>query len=162
MPELNFDSNKIEPVGSFEPVPVGDYIAVISASEKKANSKGTGEFLQLTYTIVDGEFKGRKIFDRLNIRNDNTQAQEIAQRTLSAICHIVNVPHPKMSEELHDKPMMITVAIRPAKGEYAESNIIKAWKYPDGTKLQKAGGSVAAKAENTAAPDGKKKKPWEK
>src|SRR5512133_201922 len=104
MAQLNFNAEDVEPMGSFEPLPVGDYIVIVSASEKKATKQADGEYLQLTYDVVDGEFKGRKLFDRLNLINKNVDAQKIARGKLSAICHVTGVMHPKTSEELHNKP----------------------------------------------------------
>lgn len=164
MPELNMNMETIEPVGSFEPIPVGDYKVIISASEKKSASTGRGEYLQFTYDIVEGDYKGRKLFDRLNIVNDTPTAQKIAQSKLSAICHILGILRPKMTEELHDKPFIVSVAIRPAKGEYSASNEVRGYKYPDGRTIKEVlGGSVpVSKNENTAVGGGLGKKPWEK
>jgi hypothetical protein len=163
MAELNFDANVVEPVGSFDVLPVGDYLVIISASEKKATKDNDGEYVQFTYDVIEGEYKGRKVFDRLNLINKNPTAQKIAQGSLSAICHVTGVMHPKMTEELHGKPLMIKVGIRPAKDQYAESNVVKEYKFSDGRRLKdELSKSPAKKAETTAAPDGKKKKPWEK
>lgn len=163
MPELNFDSEKVEPVGSFTPLPVGDYLVIISASERKPTKNGKGEYLQLTYDVIDGEYKGRKLFDRLNIINENETAQNIAKGTLSAICHVTGVAKPKVSEELHNIPIMVHVVITPAKGEYSEGNVIKEYKYKDGRKIKDAAKPTPAKAkvENAATSDGKKQMPWD-
>lgn len=183
MPALNFDANKYEPTGSFEPVPIGDYPVIISASEMKETKpkpgKIPGQYLQLTYDVIEGEFKGRKFFDRLNLVNENQTAQEIAQRALSAICRAVGVMHPKDSSELHNKPLVVTVGIRAASGEYGASNEIRGYKTIDGEKITKdtnadgiapapaasaatpATGDAAAPAATTATVT-KAKKPWEK
>jgi hypothetical protein len=176
MVELNFDANEVEPLGSFEPLPVGEYVVVIESTEMKDASTGRGQYLQLVYNVIDGDFKGRKLFDRLNLVNESTQAQEIAQRALSSICRAVSVMHPQNSEELHDKPFIVKVAIRPAKGEYQASNVVREYK-PLETECAPAAapaakkspvmGKPAAKKEEAAAPaaaaaPAKGKKPWEK
>ena len=121
-----FDANTIEPA-SFDVLPNGSYEAVISNSEMKSTSTG-GEMLVLTLQILNGEYQNRKIWDRLNLKNQNATAVQIAKGTLSSICRAVNVMTPKDSSELHNKPMLIKVGIQPAKGKYAESNVIKAYK----------------------------------
>jgi len=128
MASINFNAEAIEPTSDFEPLPVGEYSAIITASEMKATKSGTGQYLQLTYDIIEGQYKGRKIFENLNLVNQNTTAQEIAQRALSAICRAVGVMHPKESEELHDRPLIIKVGIRPASGDYEASNVVKGYK----------------------------------
>ena len=59
--------------------------------------------------------------------NPNSQAQEIAQRALSAICHATGQMQVTDSEQLHNKLMKVTVKVRPAKGEYAASNEIRGY-----------------------------------
>jgi hypothetical protein len=125
MSELNFDATTVEPMNDFSPIPVGEYIAVITASDMKDTKSGSGKYLQLTYQIVEGEYKNRLIFENINLINSNEVAVQIAQKTLSSICHAVGVLHPQDSVELHDKPLMIKVGIRPASGEYQEQNIVK-------------------------------------
>ena len=162
MAELNFDSNDVEPTGNFEPLPLGEFLVVISASEMKPTKNGEGQYLQLTYDLIDGEYKGRKVFDRLNLVNKNEQAQEIAQRSLSAICRCVGVLHPKNSEELHDKPMVIKLGIRPASGEYQASNIVKGYSRTDGKDLKEVTEGTVPVAKAAPAAGAAKKKPWQK
>jgi len=167
MTELNFNAPEVEPVGSFDVLPIGEYLVVISASLRDPNKRGTGQLLQFTFDIVDGEHKGRKLFERLNIIHENETAQRIAQQTLSAICYVTGVMHPKQSEELHGIPFIVRVGIRPAKGEYLESNNILEYKFSDGRKIKdvlkgakKAENVAAAPAAAGTAPKGKR--PWEK
>ena len=162
MAELNFDSNDVEPTGNFEPLPIGEFLVVISASEMKTTKNGKGKYLQLTYDVIsEGEYKGRKVFDRLNLVNETEQAQEIAQRSLSAICRCVGVLHPKNSEELHDKPMVIKVGIRPASGEYQASNVVKGYSRTDGKDLKEV--TEATPVVKAPSSTGEKKlKPWQK
>lgn len=163
MAELNFDSDSIEPTGNFEPLPLGEFLVMISASEMKPTKNGEGQYLQLTYDVIEGEYKGRKVFDRLNLVNKNEQAQEIAQRSLSAICRCVGVLHPKNSEELHDKPMVIKVGIRPASGEFQASNVVKAYSRTDGKDLKEVTEETPkGKAAPATASGAKPKKPWQK
>lgn len=164
MAELNgFDANTIEPTGRFDPVPLGDYVVMISASEMKTTKNGEGQYLQLTYDISEGEYTGRKVFDRLNLVNKNEQTQEIAQRALSAICRCVGVLHPKNSEELHDKPMVIKVGIRPAKDGFEESNSVKGYFRTDGKDLKEVTEETPkGKAAPAAASGAKPRKPWQK
>ena len=168
MAELNnFDANVIEPTGNFDPIPLGEYLMVISASEMKKVNKPPvngveGMYLQITYDVIDGEFKGRKVFDRLNLVNGNDQAQEIAQRSLSAICRCVGVLHPKNSEELHDKPLVVKVGIRAASGEFQASNVVKGYSRTDGKDLKEVTEGTPAGKAAPAASGEKKLKPWQK
>ena len=82
----SFDATAVEPRTAFEVVPPGEYIAQIVKSDLQPTKSGHGQRLSLELDILEGEYQGRKLFDGLNIVNQSAQAQEIGQRTLSAIC----------------------------------------------------------------------------
>jgi hypothetical protein len=109
MSTLNFNATEVEPSAGFDVIPAGKYNAVISDSEMKDTRSGTGRYLQLEFEIIDGEFKNRKLWARLNLENPNADAVRMARADLSAICRAVNVLTPKDSLELHNLPLVITV-----------------------------------------------------
>jgi hypothetical protein len=110
-----FNANNVEPMAEFEAIPAGKYVAAITASEMKATKAGTGSFLELTFEIVEGEFKGRKFWARLNLDNPNQVAVKIARSELASICRAAGVMEPKDSSELHNLPMLVTVKTKPDK-----------------------------------------------
>lgn len=109
-----FDANSVEPSAPMEVIPAGKYVVQIIASEMKETKSGSGEYLNLEMEILEGAMAKRHLFDRLNLINPNTQAAEIAERTLSAICHAVGQLQVSDSEQLHFKPMMVDVRVKPA------------------------------------------------
>ncbi len=111
----NFDASKVEPTTAFDPIPAGKYLAVITASEMKPNKAGTGQFLELVFTIIEGEFKNRSLWARLNLDHPNELAVKIAQAELSAICRAVGVMAPGDSTELHNLPLVIRVRCKKRK-----------------------------------------------
>ena len=126
--DLNgFNALEIEPATSYEPIPADWYKAVITETEEKPTKAQTGSYLQLTIEVIEGHYQGRRVFERLNLKNPNSVAVEIAQRSLSSICRSIGVNNPQNSEELMDKPLMIKVAVKPAQGEYGASNEIKGY-----------------------------------
>jgi len=153
-----FNAEDVEPQKSFEPVPPGWYTTMITNSEMKATKDGTGEYLQLRLDIIDGEYEGRVLFDRLNLVNENQTAVDIAQRQLSAICHVVGVLQPQNSDELHDKPLRVKVAIRPPSNGYDASNEVKAYAEAGNAGKQAAPAQPASGGGNGGS---SKKKPWE-
>ena len=129
MATLNFDANAIQPDTSFEPIPAGWYNAVIDESEMKPTRDGSGAYLVLRFNIIDGQYAGRKVFTRLNLRNQNPVAQDIAQKQLSTICHAVNVLNVQDSSQLHALPMQIRVKVtNDPTGQYDPSNEISGYK----------------------------------
>ena len=109
MSTLNFNANEVEPSVGFDAIPAGKYQAVITDSEMKDTKSGTGKYLQLEFEIIEGDYKNRKLWARLNLENANSEAVRMARADLSAICRAVNVIQPRDSVELHNLPLTITV-----------------------------------------------------
>ncbi|MFC5374008.1 DUF669 domain-containing protein [Brevundimonas faecalis] len=128
-----------------EIIPAGNYIAQIIESSL-AQTKSGGTMLRLTWEILDGSLAKRRVWENLNIVNQNADAQAIAERSLKRICAAVG--HAGVlsdSDALHFKPAEISVAIQPPKGEYGESNTIKGYKPVGGNQPQQQGvGAPAA------------------
>jgi hypothetical protein len=120
-----FDATGVEPAKPFEVLPPGKYTVQIVASEMRVTKDGRGQYLWLELDVLDGALQGRKLFDRLNLVNSNPQTVEIAQRTLSAICHATGRMQVQDSEEVHLIPMLADVRVRPPKGEFGESNTVR-------------------------------------
>jgi hypothetical protein len=130
----SFDASTVEPRTAFEVVPPGEYLAQIVKSDLQPTKNGTGQRLSLELDILEGQYQGRKLFDGLNIVNQSAQAQEIGQRTLSAICHAVGKLQVRDSEELHFKPMRVKVKVVPPKDGYSEKNEITGYSAANGSK----------------------------
>ena len=129
MTTLNFDATTVAPsTGGADPVPAGWYNVFMDESLMKPTKDGTGAYLQMRFSILDGQYKGRKIYARLNVRNANPETQRIAYEQLSAICHAVNVLHVQDSQMLHNIPLKVKVKLKPAEGEYEATNDITSYK----------------------------------
>jgi hypothetical protein len=131
MPSLNFNANEVEPT-DFDVLPAGKYFAMIVESEMKPTSAGTGRYLQLTFQILEGPCKNRRIWARLNLENPNQQAVQIARGELSAICRAVGVMTPKDSCELHNLPLIVNVKCRKRQDTGDIENRIASYAKKDG------------------------------
>jgi hypothetical protein len=120
-----FDATAVEPTAPFEPLPAGRYVVQIVASEMRPTKDGSGQYLWLEMDVLEGDQQGRKLWDRLNLVNPNAQAVEIAQRTLSAICHAVGKLQVQDSDELHLIPMLADVKVQPPRNGYDASNKVR-------------------------------------
>jgi len=129
---LNFDASQVQPAtGEMEPVPAAWYDVVIDQSETKPTKDGatTGNaFLECRMNIIGGQYTGRKLFSRFNIRNSNPVAQEIAYKELSAVCHATGVLQVQDSQQLHGIPFKVKVKVRAADGQYGASNEVTTYK----------------------------------
>lgn len=152
--QQTFDAEQHEPRQAMDVIPDGDYAVIIEASDWKQTKKQDGAYLEMTLQVIDGPMKGRKLWDRLNLSNPNAQAVEIAQQTLSAICHAVGVMKVSDSAQLHNLPLLAKVKVK--QGARGPMNEIKGYK-----KLSGGGvvGTVAP-APAASAPAAPAVAPW--
>lgn len=128
-----FDATQVDPAQDFTPLPSGEYPAIITDSEMKPTKSGNGQYLDLTYQVTDGPMKGRLVWERLNLDNPNAKAVEIAQRSLSSLCHAVGVLQVQDSQQLHNRPLVIRVEFVPAGPKNnRDGNEVKAHKKLEG------------------------------
>lgn len=123
-----FNPSNFEDDQSYDPIPKGAYVAIITESEMRSTRAMDGEYLKLTFEITEGPHARRLLWTNLNLRNKNPKAVEIANKNLASICRSVHHLAPiQDSEQLHNKPMKIKVDIRAAQNGYDASNEIKGY-----------------------------------
>lgn len=126
---INFDATQIAPdTGVQDPLPAGWYKAIVDNSEIKQTKLNTGVYLEVRFSVIEGPHTGKKVFSRYNLRNSNQQAQEIAQRQLSALAHATGVLQIADSSALHNIPVQIKVKLQQATAEYEAQNVLVAVK----------------------------------
>ena len=148
MPNLNgFDAGNVEPVPSFDPIPAGQYLAMIVASEEKTSKNGHN-FLSLELEVLEGQYKGRKLWVNLNLSHPNPETVKFARAELANICKAVGVLRPADSVQLHNLPMLITVKCVNRKDTGELQNRIKGYT----PKAAAAGQPQQAPATSTTPP----------
>lgn len=152
MANLNgFNANEVDPAAPRTPMPVGDYRAVIIASEEKANSARTGKYLAITFEVTDGQHKGRRQRANLNLDHPNPVAVSMARAELSSICRAVGVMQPRDSVELHNLPLIISVGMKKRTDTGELTNEITAYQ-----------SAQAVAAAPTTQPQGADAPPWQR
>jgi Protein of unknown function (DUF669) len=132
-----FNANNVEPGAPMGPMPKGDYLAIITESERKPNSQNTGEIIKLVFRVVqECEYKGRQIFENFNIVNQNPVAQKIAYEQLAKVCLAVGKPEPGTTEALHNIPMIVSVVNDKPNQDGDIYNKIRDWKHHKLTRNQ--------------------------
>ncbi len=112
MVQLNFDANQVAPLAEYTVLPEGKYLVEITQSQYKETKAGNGNYLELEYTVLDGEHKGALHWDRLCLEHSSEKAMKRANAALSAICHAIGVLAFRDTVELHQIPFQITVRNR--------------------------------------------------
>ncbi len=158
MASLNgFDASSVEPDSGFVPIPPDRYVAIVTSTEMRPIRNGSGEFLLVELQILEGPCKGRRVWDRLTLKHQNSQTVEIARSQLSALCRAVGVLKPADSSQLHDIPLQITVAIRERSDTGEPANVVRRYAAIERT----APPAPPAPAPRAPARNGQKA-PWER
>ena len=137
MANLNgFNANEVEPTTALDAIPAGKYLAAITASKMKPTKSGDGTYLELEFTVLEGEYRDRKVWDRLCINHPNATTVKIARGSLSAICRAVGVLQPRDSAELHNLPLIVNVRCKKREDNGDLVNEVKGY-----SKKESAGGA---------------------
>lgn len=153
MVALRFNASQVQPNAALEAIPSGNYPVIITKSEEKPTKSGQGRYIEFEMTIQGGQFHGRKVFDRLNIHNQNQQAVDIAYSTLSAICHVTGRLDIQATEQLHGVPFTAVVVKKERDDQPGSGNMtneVKGYKDINGNDPGFAGN---AGAQTGAAPN---------
>src|ERR1017187_10465294 len=86
-------------------LPVGKYKGVISDTRQELTQDGQGGYLALDLKVIEGPCTGQFQTDRLNLHNKNPVTVEIANKQLSAYCHVTGQFVIQDTAQLHNIPI---------------------------------------------------------
>jgi hypothetical protein len=155
------DPNNLQ--GDYTPVPPGEYRVIVKDSERKEARTPGNYYYQLDLEIIEGEHKGRSLTERLNLENSNSQAVDIAQRTLNSICVAVGKMSISDTGELHNIPMIAVVKVDPPK-PYVKDGIEQPGSPSNSIRTYKpvTAAAPAAVAQPNAVTGGPASPPWKR
>lgn len=107
----NFD--EVKEVEGFAPLPAGEYVAISETASVEQNRNQDGIVIKVSFQIVDGEFKGRKVYANFNWSNPNEMAQNIGRSEFKKFCAAIGVgSFPDETAELIERPLRLQLGIR--------------------------------------------------
>lgn len=124
MANFGFSTSQYDPNAGFDVLPAGDYVAMLVEADIRTNKSNTGDYINCKWLITEGEFINRTIYDAVNITHTNSMAEKIGRQRLSAIAHAIGCPEAQDTEQLIQKPCVLTLSIKRDE-KYGEQNIIK-------------------------------------
>lgn len=144
----NFNANDgVYKANNFDVLPIGNYTVIATKAEEKI-SRTNVKYLAMTYEVIEGEYKGRKLFVNFHFFSENIKAKEIAINDFRGLCFAVNVNNPKDENMLLNKPFIVKVGVVTDKQTGEKQNNIK--------QYIPAGGSIG-----NAQPIASAKAPWQ-
>lgn len=115
MVDVNLDVNAFADEVPSGPIPAGRYTVMIAGSVLRDTSTG-GKMVVMDFAVDEGQFKGRHLFENLNLWHSNPKVSEISKRQLANIaksCGFSDVL--RRTEELNGRRLVVQVDV---DGEY--------------------------------------------
>jgi len=158
MPSFQFDAaTHVAPASPDRaPLPRGMYQVIVMSSDIKTTQAGTGQYIELTLQVIDGEHSGRRVWDRLNVSNPNKTAEDIAKRQLQELCLAAGVKNMTETEQLHDIPVLAEIDLD--RKDPGRNRVTGYQSVADAKKFSQAASSAASSPE----PARSSGRPWEK
>jgi hypothetical protein len=128
--------------GNFEALPKGRYLCQVEDTEMKPTKDKDGSYLEVTLSVIlPKEFKGRKLWSRLNVNNKSEVAQRIGREQFNALAMAalgtLSVPD---TAKLHLKKVVAHISIERGGDDRDDSNRVNGFEpyqpqtAPSGTK----------------------------
>jgi hypothetical protein len=107
-------------------LPAGKYSAVISEAVVGPTKNRKGQAVRLTWTITEGDYENRLLFQNILIQHESADAQRFGKQKFKDVCMACGILHPITDlTVLLDKPCWVWVSVRRDKdGQYADKNEI--------------------------------------
>ena len=87
-----FDADQEKEFGGFEPLPAGVYNLKIIDTDFKSYPKGNSRAAQVAMQVVDGEHKGRQLYNNYLVEHDSEKAVAFGRSELGALLRACGVP----------------------------------------------------------------------
>jgi hypothetical protein len=124
--DVPFDTEVEEISPAFAPIPPGRYTAEIVSAKAGPTKNGKGYSVALNWTITEGEFENRTIFQNILIQHESADAQKYGRYKFADVLAAIGIKGKvdDLTVLLH-KPCMIGVKIRSDKdGQFPDRNEI--------------------------------------
>lgn len=125
-----WDLSKVEVSTGYSPLPPGDYLVVAKAGELKATKSGSGEYVNVEFTIIGEKFNQRKLFHRFNTKNENPTAVKIGKELMAQFFLAAGLKSEQLSavtpDDFAGQSCLANVIVETST--YGEQNVIKSFK----------------------------------
>jgi hypothetical protein len=111
---------------SYDVLPDGKYDVIVLEAKEKTTKKGD-RAIEMTFQVIDGQYKERLLWETLNLWNSSDQARTIARDRLSSICKACNAPSATSTDVLLGRRMQVSVGTRRNEFRGKDENHIKSF-----------------------------------
>lgn len=118
----------------FTPIPDGVYNAEIKSADMKDTKDGTGQYINMSLTVLGPTHANRIVFSMINIVNKNPAAEEIGLRQLKELRIACGIASLRDTDELIGKALKIKVGTQKSES-YGDKNVVKAFMSASGSEM---------------------------
>lgn len=153
-----FSINSLPEGSGYGTIPAGWYSVSLTKAEVKPTRAGTGEYINMMYTITGPTHQGRTVWGMINIRNPNPKAEEIGLQQLGELLRATGIAQLSDTDQLISKQLSIKVIIK--EDDQGERNEVKGFKALQGGAIPSIKPAAAPAAPTTATAPPFKNRPW--
>jgi hypothetical protein len=153
----SFDINELPVSQEYGVLPAGWYSVSITKADVKPTKAGTGEYINLMYTVTGPTHQGRTVWGIINIRNPNPKAEEIGRQQLGELMRAIGLAKVQNTDQLIGKDLVIKLAVKD-DDRGGERNDVKGFKAVQGGAMP----SMPSIPSAPEAPSAKAAPPWAK
>ncbi len=126
--DYGFDATGIDTSPRANLLQPGDYLFICQKATINNTKDNNGRYIDCEFLVVEGIGKGRKVWNKFNVENQNEQAVQIGKRELALFMASIGLQAFRSLSELTDKPFCGTVGFAKGASEGTEINVIKKFK----------------------------------
>ena len=148
-----YDATDGDTLDTRDVIPAGEYVAaLIKADWKDAKANNGNRYLNCEFAVQDGPREGARFWVILNLKNNNSQAVDIAEREFNSILHACGKLRISDTSEIEGVPIRVTLTVKD-DAQYGPQNKVKKYAPMNAAPANNSGGSTAG--------GGAKKRAWD-
>ena len=125
---------------TFGPLPVGDYVVMLTSADSTERTTRNGldqQIIQMRYTVQEGDYAGRIIFNDLLVGGANSEkAREYSFRHIREIGWALGLPYITNTNELLNQPFVLEISITEREGYSPRNEVRRVKKLSERPKQQ--------------------------
>jgi hypothetical protein len=106
-----FDSEMVPPGGDFPVLPEGDYTVMVERADVTPTKAQDGVYINTGLVVMDGQYKGQYIWDKIHIQNKSEKAVAIGLRVLDSLRKAIGIEKLTDSTQLINNVCVVTLKI---------------------------------------------------
>ncbi len=113
----SFDPNSVPSRDNFDAIKPGKYSVIVEKATVKDTKAGTGLYVEIQFQIIDGEYRNRKLWARMNLRNPSQDCERIGRQEFSEMCKALQSGVVNTVDQLLNKTCIVKVIVKDEQNE---------------------------------------------